>query len=108
MMRFTFNRYRLTSSLKESTRERRQGGKPPTTYYVKDNTQVGKVSVKKFLSRNSTKDELTVYLAEKALQHFHTKPKVLIVTSRQDVLSNCIDVQHLYSSHEEAYTRIIQ
>lgn len=102
-----FDRYNLTSSLKESTRERRQGGKPPTTYHVKDNTPVGKVSVKQFLSSNSTKDELTVYLAEKALQHFHTKPKVFIVTSRQDVLSNCMDVQHLYSSQEEADTRII-
>ena len=101
-----FDRYNLTSSLKESTRERRSGGKPPTTYHVKDNTPVGKVSVKQFRSSNSTKDELTVYLAEKALQYFHTKPKVFIVTSRQDVLSNCMDVQHLYSSQEEADTQI--
>ncbi len=32
---------------------------------------------------------------------------MFIVTSRQDVLANCIDVQHLRSSQEEAETRII-
>ncbi|KAJ8394728.1 hypothetical protein AAFF_G00043280 [Aldrovandia affinis] len=41
-----FDRYDLPSSLKEATRERRQGGKPPTIYHVEDNTPVGKVSAK--------------------------------------------------------------
>ncbi|KAJ8387995.1 hypothetical protein AAFF_G00147860 [Aldrovandia affinis] len=86
---------------------RRQGGKPSTTYHVEDNTPVGKVSAKQFLSSASTKDEPTVYLAKKALQHFKGKPKVFIVTSRQDVHSNCMDVQHLHSSQEKADTRNI-
>ncbi|KAJ8401582.1 hypothetical protein AAFF_G00378990 [Aldrovandia affinis] len=102
-----FDRYDLPSSLKEATWERCQGGKPPTTYHVEDNTPVGKVSAKQFLSSASTKDELTVYLANKALQHFQGKPKVFIVTSRQDVHSNCMDVQHLRSLQEEADTHII-
>jgi len=46
------------TSLKESTRERRQGGKPVITYHVADNTPVGKVSAKQFLSSTTTKDEL--------------------------------------------------
>jgi len=33
----------LPSSLKEATRERRQGGKPPTTYHVQASTPLGKL-----------------------------------------------------------------
>jgi hypothetical protein len=102
-----FDRYDLPTSLKEATRERRQGGKPATAYHVEDSTPVGKVTAKQFLSSTSTKDELTVYLAKKAVVHFEGTSKVFIVTSRQDALSNCIDVQHLRSSQEEADTRII-
>jgi len=76
-------------------------------YHVADNTPVGKVSAKQFLSSTTTKDELTVYLAKKVLHHFQGKSAVFIVTARQDVLSNNIDVQHLYSSQEEAETKII-
>ena len=43
-----FDRYDLCTSLKESTRERRQGGKPIIMYHVADNTPVGKVSAKQF------------------------------------------------------------
>ena len=102
-----FDRYDIVSSLKEATRKRRQGGKPPTTFHVEDNTPIGKVSEKEFLSGIHTKDQLTVYLAKKALQHFQGKPNIFIITSRQDVHSNSIDVKHLYSSQEEADTRII-
>ena len=44
----------------------------------------------------ATKDQLTVYLVKKALNHFEGKPKVFIVTSGQEVLSNSIDVARLY------------
>jgi len=102
-----FDHYDLRTSLKEFTHERRQGGKPVITYHVADNTPVGKVSAKQFLSSTTTKDELTVYLAKKVLHHFQGKSTVFIVTARQDVLLNNIDVQHLYSSQKEADTRII-
>jgi len=59
------------------------------------------------MSSTKYKDELTVYLSKEALLHFKGKPKVFIVTSRQDVLKNSVDVQHLSSSQEEADTRII-
>ena len=48
-----------------------------------------------------------VYLAKKALHHFEGKPKVFIVTSPQELLSNSMDVQHICSSQEEADTRLI-
>jgi len=87
-----FDRYDLRTSLKKSTREIRQGGKPVITYHVANNTPVEKVSVKQFLSSATTKDKLTVYLAKKVLHHFQAKSTVFIVTARQDVLSNDIDV----------------
>ena len=40
-------------------------------------------------------------------QHQRHEPNVFIITSRQDVHSNSIDVKHLHSSQEEADTRII-
>jgi len=80
-----FDRYDLPTSLKEATRERRQGGKPATAYHVEDNVPVGKVSAKQFLSSTTTKNELTVYLA---FRHFEGKPKIFIVTSRQNAFSN--------------------
>ena len=71
-----FDCYDIASSLKEATRKRRQGGKTPTSYHVEDNTPIGKVSEKQLLSSIHTKDELTVHLAKKALQHFQGKPNV--------------------------------
>lgn len=102
-----FDRYDLPISLKESTRERRQGSKPAITYHVEDQTPIGKVSTKQFLSSTATKDELTVYLAHKAVMHFEGKSTVFIATSRQDVYSNSIDVKDIQSSQEEADTKII-
>jgi len=65
------------------------------------------VSAKQFLASTTTKDELTVYLAKKALRQFEGKLTVFIVTSRQEVLSNSVNVQHLCSFQEEADTRLI-
>ena len=76
-LHLVFDCYDLPTLLKEATRERRQGRKPATAYLVTDNTQIGKVSAKQFLSSTATKDELTVYLAKKAFDHFEGKPKVL-------------------------------
>jgi len=101
------DRYDLPTSLKEATIHRRQGDKPATAYHVTDNTPISKMSAKQFLSSTTTKDELTVYLAKKALHHFEGKPKDFIVTSRQETLSNSMDVQHLCSPQEEANTRLI-
>jgi len=76
-------------------------------FHVGDNTPIGKISAKQFLSSTKTKDELTMYLAQKALDHFQETTTSFIVTSRKDVMSNGVDVQHLCSSQEEADTRII-
>ena len=56
-----FDRYDLLISLKAATRQSRQGDRAATVYRVEDNTPVGKVSAKQFLSSVSTKNEFTVY-----------------------------------------------
>ncbi len=75
-----FDRYDLPTSLKEATRERRPGWQASHAYHVEDSTPVGKMTAKQFLSCTTTKDELTVYLAKKSLDHFHGTTKVFIVT----------------------------
>src|SRR6218665_356527 len=50
-----FDRYNLTSSLKEATWERRQDGKPITDYHMEESTDVGEVTAKQFLSSTRTK-----------------------------------------------------
>src|SRR6218665_3764926 len=50
-----FDRYILTSSLKNATRERRRDGKPFTDYHMEESTYVGKVTAKQFLSSTHTK-----------------------------------------------------
>lgn len=47
-----------------------------------------------------------MYLADKALRHYEGKA-AFVVTSRQEVFSNSIEVEHLHSSQEEADTRLI-
>ncbi|KAL5020272.1 hypothetical protein ScPMuIL_003164 [Solemya velum] len=81
--------------------------RPVTLYHVEDNTPVGKLSAKQFLASGVTKDELTVYLASKALHHYEGSSNVFFVTSRQKVLSNLLNAEHLCSSQQEADTKII-
>jgi hypothetical protein len=102
-----FDTYNLTNSLKTATRERRLGGHRETVYHIKDSMSLSKVTAKQLLSSNQTKDELTVYLANKALTYFHDKKETLIVTAREHVASNNLNVEHLTSSQEEADTRMI-
>ena len=102
-----FDCYDLLISLKAATRQRRQGDRAATVYHVEDNTPVGKVSAKQFLSSVSTKNEFSVYLARKALHQYEGSSKIFFVTSRKDVFSNCMNAQHLCSSQEEADTKII-
>ena len=86
-----FDRYDVVS-LKESTRERRKGGKLAIIYRVEDNTTIEKVSAKKFLSSTKMKDQLTVYLTKKALHHCKKTTMTFIVISRKDVMSNSVDI----------------
>lgn len=73
-----FDRYDVEISLKSATRVRRQGGQDPVYYRITDSTHIGKVPMKKLLSHNKTKMELTEYLARKALDHAEIIGKCLV------------------------------
>lgn len=79
-------------------------------YQVTDATHIANVSHRKFLARCSTKDQLTVYLAQKVIEAFRDTTTVVVVAFRDCVSSNnntSVPVDHLRSSHEEADTKLI-
>ena len=65
--------------------------------------------MKQFLTNIKTKGSLTIYLAEKVLQHFQDSNKVVVVSTQNGVRCNREDyvVDHLISSQEEADTLLI-
>ena len=63
-----FDRY-IEGSLKERTRHKRTGGKS-IQYKVTDNTRINNIPLKKLLSHNETKQELTVCLARLLVNYF--------------------------------------
>ena len=72
-----FDRYDFPLSLKYATRVRRQGDQDPVYYGITDSTHIGKVQMKRLLSHNKTKMELTEYLAKKALERAESQWKAL-------------------------------
>ena len=72
-----FDRY-LEQSLKEMTRKKRNNDEA-TRYKVNDETNIEKVTLKKFLSHWQTKQELTEYLGGKAVNYFDGKRRYAVV-----------------------------
>ena len=68
-----FDRYDVELSQKSVTWVRSQGGQDPVYYRIADSTHIGKVPMKKLLSHNKTKMQLTEYLARKALVIDHAE-----------------------------------
>ena len=85
-IRIVFDQY-LEKSLKETTREKRAMKITPVHYHVNDDTEVK--SVKAFLSHTRTKHELTSYLAQKLLSHYHNHMQKVIVTYHDKMEANC-------------------
>lgn len=84
-VRVIFDNYTRVSSLKEATRERRRGKvKGVKSYIVEDSTRIK--DQKSFLASNSTKDSLTIYLAQQLLGS--TKIKNLLTATRMSVMTN--------------------
>ena len=63
--------------------------------------------MKKLLSHNDTKDELTVYLSEKLLEQARKSDWRVIVSYRNICESNVMATDHLNSTQEEADTKLI-
>ena len=60
----------------------------PTAYHVTDTSSSVNVNAKQFLADTQRKDELTLYLAQKCLQHFRNSSMIFITTSKYDASSN--------------------
>ena len=107
-VRLIFDRYDITMSLKEATREKRQGGQDAVYYRITDSTNISKVSMKKLLSHTKTKMELTKYLAEKAMKYFRIQHgRRFVVAWGSECKATHKDVEDLESNQEEADTKII-
>jgi len=102
-----FDRYDVPMSLKSATRVRRQGFQDPVYYRITDSTHIGKLQMKRLLSHNNTKMELTEYLARKTLEHAETKGKRLVVAWGSECEATHKDVTHLQSTQEEAETKML-
>ena len=75
-------------------------------YRITDSTHISKITMKKLLSHQNTKKELTEYLAEKTLQHA-AEGKSLVVAWGSQCKASHKDVMHLQSDQEEADTKMI-
>jgi hypothetical protein len=102
--RLIFDNNARENSIKDITRRRQSGIQAiASRFHVVDTTPIDDSKV--FLSNNSTKDSLTMYLAEKVLQ----LQIPMVTVTRLDVKSNMAHVQPStgVSVHEEADTLII-
>ena len=66
-MHVIFDDYTVKNSLKTATRSKRLGGLASVRYKITDSTNIQHISMKKLLSHEGTKDELTMFFSEKIM-----------------------------------------
>ena len=99
-------------SLKKATRCRRNQACRSLYYRIEDNTITSDISFKEFLLNESTKRELTTYLAKKFLDHFSGR-NIKPTTVAENILryvNSSETIQHESSivfNHDEADTLLI-
>ena len=102
-----FDRYDLPNSLKESTRQFRQGSNRPMVYQISDEAVIEKITLKQLLGSNVNKESLSIYFASHILECNKDSSKTYVVTSKHECKSNKLSVEHLTSTQEEADTRVL-
>ena len=104
-VRVIFDNYTKANSLKEGTRERRRGkSKGIRSYKVEHSTVIRDKNT--FLSSNSTKDSLTMYLAQQLIDG-STLNNLVTVTCRGVMTNSNCSVMTGVSTQEEADTLMI-
>ena len=106
-LHLVFDRYDVPFSLKSATQVRRQSDQQSVYYRVTDSTHIAKGTMKRLLSHERTKMELTEYLSAKMIQRSECMGKNVIVAWGCNCQGTHLDVVHLRSSQEEADTKII-
>ena len=101
-----FDDYTISNSLETATRKKRLGQSVSVHYKIDDSSTIQHLTMKRLLSHVQTKDELTVYLANKIFDYDLSEKKDIVVAYHQNV---CYTTENNYeaSSHEEADTKII-
>ena len=102
-----FDRYDLPNSLKESTRQFRQGSNRPLLYQIPDEAVIEKITLKQLLGSNVNKESLAIYFASHILECNKDSSKTYVVTSKHECKSNKLSVEHLTRTQEEADTRMV-
>ena len=101
-----FDDYTVKNSLKTATRSKRLGGLASVRYKIIDSTKIQHIPMKKLLSLEGTKDELTMFFSEKIMYMAMKTSQQYVVAWRKHVDSS-FDLCCHASSHEEADTKII-
>ena len=101
-----FDDYAVKNFLKTATRSKRLGGLASVRYRITDSTKIQHIPMKKLLSHEGTKDELTMFFSEKIMHIAMKTSQQYVVAWRQHVNSS-FDLFFHASSHEEADTKII-
>ena len=102
-----FDIYDIPLSLKSATRVRRQGDQHPVYYRITDSTYTAKVTVRRLLSREKTKMDLTEYLSTKFVQRSERRATSVLVAWGNNCQATHRDVTYLRSSQEETDTKMI-
>lgn len=102
-----FDRY-IHGSLKARTRNHRTSGKE-VRYKVRDETNLVNVSMKSFLSHIETKQELTIFLANKVIQHLFKIGIPFVITFDTKSVTNIdnLSINMDLHDHEEADTLLV-
>ena len=102
-----FDRY-IQDSLKSRTRHHRTSGKE-VRYKVSNETNLINTTLKQFLSHTETKQDLTIFLASKAVEALSKEGKKFVVTydtkSTTNIETSAVNLQT--HDHEEADTLLI-
>ena len=106
-VRLVFDRY-IKESLKAQTKRKRTSGKE-IRYNVSDSTKISSISLKSFLTHIDTKQNLTVYLAERSKIAFGEIYKKYVITYNTFSESNLAEIleQMQTHDHEDANTLMI-
>ena len=104
-MRIVFDRYDI-KSIKGNTRSGRTKGIDPVHYQVTDSTRIKHLDTKRFLASTETKNELTVYLANKLTCSLEND---YVVVEDRTCYTNILDLDISLKSYgnEEADTGMV-
>jgi len=101
-----FDHYNTGVTIKQQTRDRRAANQPSDRQYMCTDSTPIKTRLNQFMQSRKTKHSLTIYLAQKTLDHFSGKDKVIVVSTQLGTQSHQDDVAHLSTDQEEADTVI--